>query len=137
MTHYRSKDMYLAFGGTVLDTDFRTLTDDQSASLIDGSAGSDTHIPYIVGLIDGGVQITLVHQAYNAANSGTIQYAALEPGNTGTLEWGQEGTASGRPKNTVLAVVESRSVPFNYNDLTLITASFKFNSATGVTKTTY
>jgi len=123
---------YLKFGATTLSTNYRSASISDNMGLVDQSAGSDTGTTYLTTLRDGSMSATIKHKAGD-----TAVWAALAPGTSGTLEWGEEGTASGKPKHTVLALVQSRQQSATYNDLVVVDLTFQFNSATGVADGTY
>jgi len=58
--------------------------------------------------------------------AGTAYTSKLIPGQQGTLLWGPEGNAVGKPKGGVVAIVINHSKPMVYNDLIMHTATFQF-----------
>ena len=126
------KNLYLAFGGTVLDTDYRDFSASEEMGMVDDSAGSDSNRTYLTNLGDGSASATVVLQA-----SGTVTWAALAEGSSGTLEWGEEGTTAGKQKHSVWAIVESREKSMSYDDLIVCDVSWQFSDASGVAEGTY
>lgn len=125
-------NLYLAFGGTVLDTDYRDFSGSEEMGMVDDSAGSDSARTYLTTLKDGSASATVVLQA-----SGTVIWDALVPGTAGTLEWGEEGTTAGKQKHSVWAKVESREKSMSYDDLIVCDIAWQFSDPSGVTDSTY
>ena len=123
MSRYAGKDLYVAFAGRDLSGDFRTLDDSEGITIIDASAGDDAHKEKLTGQKDGTVTLDMLGQTGAA---GTVIWAALAPGAIGALEWGPEGTVSGKPRRYVTAIVESRSQAHPYEDVVEIQAAFSF-----------
>jgi len=113
--------LYLKFGSTVLSTDYRTFDSDEAQNLVDASAGADTYKTFLATLTEASAKANLVSQT-----GGTVLWAAVAPGTSGTLEWGEEGTASTKPKHTALAVVEKRAKSVPYDGLVVIAVDWKF-----------
>lgn len=132
MAQYTGKDMYIKFGTTVLSSRYKSYNETDEAGMVDQSAGADTRRTYLATLADGGAQVEVL-----AAAGGTALWAAIAPGTEATLEWGPEGTASGKQKHTVLAVVKSRKADYVHDDVTKVQVEFVYNTGTGVTDATY
>jgi len=126
------KSFYLKFGSTTLSTNYRSASSNEAMSLIDQSAGSDDYNTYLESLSNGTMSVTA-----KLAAGDTTTWAAVKPGTEGTLEWGEEGTVAGKPKHTVLAIVESRAKSASYNDLWVVDLAFRFNDPAGPTDGTY
>ena len=75
--------------------DYRTFAWNPSIDYVEVSAGSDTQKGRITTLKDATASVTLVAQT-----GGTLIVAALQPGVSGTLIFGPEGTATGKRKIT-------------------------------------
>ena len=125
-------NLYLKFGSTVLDTDYRSFSAGEEMNLVDESAGSDTARSYLTTLKDGTASATIVIQA---GDTGT--WAALTPGTSGTLEWGQEGTAATKPKHTVTAIVSSREMSMEYAYLVVADIEWQISDPNGIVDDTY
>lgn len=124
--------MYVKFGSTVLSSRYKSYNESDEAGLVDKSAGADTRRTYLSTLDDGGATMELL-----AESAGTALWAAIAPGTEGTLEWGPEGTAAGKPKHTVNAIVKNRKRNIVHDDVVKISVEFIYNTGTGVTDTTY
>ena len=110
-------------GGTVnLSSDYRSLGESAEIGLVDASAGADVHRTYLTTLKDGTFEYAGLHQT-----GGTALKAALAPGTYGTLVIKPEGTASGKPAESVPCVVASRNMQYPYDNVVEITATFQRN----------
>ena len=110
------KNLYLKFGGTVLNTDYRTFGNPRGIDKVDGSAGSDAAKSYLTTLTDGSISASIIAQASDAATRATLQ-----PGTGGSLEYGLEGTASSKQRVLYTsAFVENSNVSASYNDLIVV-----------------
>lgn len=132
MAEYVGSSLYLKFGTTELQGDFRSLSVTETIDIVDASAGSDTHRTHLGTLESGQASVELVDQAV-----GTAVWAAVDIGTSGTLEWGPEGTATGKPKHTVTAIVTNRAKEIPYDDIVTLTVDFEFSDASGVVDTVY
>lgn len=128
MTAIRGNNLFVSFAGdagtVTLSSDYTQLTTTPSIALLDESAGNDTHRSYINSLKDETVSITVKHQAV-----GTVLANALVAGAMGTLTWGEEGTASGKPKHTLPAISQGASMNIPYDNIVEISCTFQGNGA--------
>ena len=126
MADYTGKDLDLSWvhsGGTVtLSTDYRSLGEATEIGLVDASAGADTYRTYLTTLKDGTFEYAGLHQT-----AGTVIKAALAPGTYGTLIIKPEGTATGKPSESVPCVISSRNMQYPYENVVEITATFQRN----------
>ena len=132
MTEYTGKSLYVKFGPTVLSSRFKSYNESDEAGLVDKSAGADTRRTYLATLQDGGASMELLQESL-----GTAIWAAVAAGTEGTLEWGPEGTASGKPKYTVDAIIKSRKRNIIHDDVVKVSLDIVYNTGTGVTSATY
>lgn len=130
MAEFTGSDLYLKFGSTVLSADFRNFDTDEEVGLADASAGNDTARTYLKTLEDGKATAELVAQT-----GGTALWTAVKKGTEATLEWGDEGTAAGKPKSTVNAIVMNRKKSRPYDGVVVITVDWQFSGE--VTDGTY
>ena len=125
MARYTGKDLYVQWvysGGTVeLNGDFRTLTVSEETDTDDASAGADTHRSYEPTLGDTTIELEMLD---NDAAFNTV-WPALKPQTKGTLTWGPQGTATGKPKRSVPALVNSRDHEIPYDGMVNITVEFQ------------
>lgn len=125
-------NLYAIFASTVLSTNYRSYQTTDEMGLVDQSAGSDTGSTYLTTLRDGSSTFTVKHKAAD-----TAFWAALTPGTEGTLEWGEEGTAAGKPKHSVNAIIQRRQQSAEYNGLIVMDLMFQHSDTSGVTDGTY
>jgi hypothetical protein len=130
MAEFTGSALYVKFGSTVLSSRYRNHEETEEIGLVDKSAGSDTARTYLTTLEDGNASLELL-----AESDGTALWTAVDKGTSGTLEWGEEGTASGNAKHTVLAIVKSRKRTNVYEDVVKLNIEFQYNGA--VTDTVY
>ncbi len=129
MAAFSGSAMYLAWiwasGTAVLNTDFRQFDWSPSLALIDSTAGADTFREYISGIGEGGdISLSCVMQA-----SGTALISALARGNAGTILYGPEGTASGKPKSTIPAISKGPAYSQAYDDVVEFKVSWQQSAA--------
>lgn len=74
--------------------------------------------------LDNTKDVTSTLKAYmnttQSANSGTLMGAAFDVGTYGTLQWGDQGTAVGKPKFGYAGFVKEFSMPLNTQKTTEI-----------------
>jgi len=132
MAEYSGTNLYLKFGSTELDGDYRRFDVTETMDLVDASAGSDTGTTHVTTLTNGQATLELVDQ-----EGGTALWAAVANGTGGTLEWAPEGTTATNPKYTVYAIVSERSRSIGYNDVVTLTVNFQFSDNAGVAQSSY
>jgi hypothetical protein len=125
---------YIAFGGTVLDTNYRSMSGQQSIGLVDQTAGDDVGVTRLSTLFDSN---WTVETKLPAGTVGTVNWANLNPGDSGTFEYGPEGTSSNGKRLYVTAILESIDESATYNDLVMRTFNFTQSDNAGVTVTVY
>jgi len=129
MAGFTGADLFLDFGGTVLNTDFRAFGQTETGDVVDASAGADTSRTYLTTLKDGTATATIVIQAAD-----TNTWDALVPLTSGTLMWAEEGSGAGTQVHTVWAIVTERRKSMDYADLIVADLSWQFSSAVVDTK---
>lgn len=134
MAEYVGKSLWLLFGGVRYDAHYRSFKPSEEAGMVDGSAGSDTYDVYYATRSKGTASAEFVAQDGTA---GTAMWAALAPNTTGTLEWAPEGSAVGRPRRYVTAVITKREENLKYDDVNMWTVEWAYNNPTGPTYTAY
>jgi hypothetical protein len=122
MAEYTGKNTYVKFGSTVLSTRYRSFEQNEEVGLVDHSAGADVPRTYLTTLEDGTATLETLAEA-----AGTALWNAVDKGTEGTLEFGPEGTASGKPKHTVNAIVKSRRRSHVFEDVVKINVEFQFS----------
>ena len=121
---YTGKNLYFKFGTTVLTSRFKSMEPSEEIGLLDSSAGSDTARTKVTTLEDGAISFEFLMEA-----AGSAEWDACAKGTFGTCEWGEEGTASGKPKHTVYAVVKSRKKSIVHDDIVKASVEFEFSGA--------
>jgi hypothetical protein len=112
-------------GGTlVLTGEQRTFSYKPGVKLLDQTAGSDVADSFIKGTKNGNASIELVQQA-----GGSATFNALVEGAYGTLIWGEEGTATGKPKHTIAAYSMGPNVTHPYAGVSVLTCAFTQDGA--------
>lgn len=132
MAAYTGTNLYIVFGGTVLSADYRSFEPEEEMGVEDASAGSDAARIYKTTLKDGNASLTC---RSIAGTAGTAKWANIPVGAEGTLEWGPEGTATGKIKASVNAIVSNRSLPNEYDQVAEWSWEWQFSGA--VTYSTY
>lgn len=132
MAEFTGSGLYLSFGGVVYSADYRSLDLDESVDLIDASAGGDTWRPKLSTLRDGSFSFEYLSQT-----DGTAAWQGVAPNSEGTLEWAPEGTAAGKQKFTVNAVIKGRKRKIPYADIVVVTVEGEYNDASGPVESVY
>lgn len=114
-------------GTTSLAADYRTCTFTPTVSLVDASAGSDTHVSRLTALKDSTAAVTLV--GATSSTGGTLLAAALATGVSGTLIIAPQGTTTGNRKITMPAYSDGAAMEYPYNEITAISVGFTGNGA--------
>jgi len=120
------KNAYIKFGNTELQTYFRTLNKAEEIDLVEQTSGSDADKSWLATVRSGTYDGEFIMPSGTA---GTAVFGAVALGTSATLEVGPEGTASGKPKHSVTAIVRSRGEPLTYNDVTTFSVGWQFNGA--------
>ena len=116
---------FIHAGGTlVLNSDYRTLTNAPVIGLVDATAGNDADKTYLTTLKDGKYSWKGLAQT-----GGTVLRSALVEGTGGTLIIGEEGTATGKPKETVPVICMGGQFNFPYDNVVEISCEFQKNGA--------
>lgn len=113
-------------GGTVqINTEFRNWNYNDQGDTIDATAGGDVYRRNLKSYDNNQVTTSFLLQS----TGGTVARDAFKRFTSGTLIWGEAGTATGMVKTTMPAYVESanRSVP--YNDVVSMDVTFVQNGA--------
>lgn len=113
---------FVSFKGTEISADYRSFEVELTVDMVESSAGNAASKSYIAALKDGTAKMTYAY----AGTAGTAYSALLGVGEQGTLLWGAEGTATGKPKGGALAIVTSHSKPMSYNELITRSVTWQF-----------
>lgn len=125
MAKMTGKDLYVAFNGATLagvgKVVSRSFDPQYQIDTVDSSAGDQTSKTYLTALKDGTATMSLVYE-------GSQNYmGSLVVGTYGSLVWGAEGTATGKPKGAVMAYVTSANKAIPYNDIVTLEVSWQFS----------
>jgi hypothetical protein len=115
--------LVVTFGGTALNGDYRELRIQRGAGAADISAGGEAHDTPMPTVGTGGASLHLLIRA-----GGSALWPVLAPGTFGTLTWGEEGTATGRPKHYAYGWVASSEHDAPYNNVQTLDVSFRFKT---------
>lgn len=132
MTKYTGSALVVKFKGTNLEGEFISFETGEEIDLVDQSAGNDVAKTYLTALEDGDASLELLNQT--GATGGTAEWAVVDKGQEGTLDWQPEGTASGKPRHWVNAIVKDRKRSFPFDDVVKLNVNFQFSGV--VTDTT-
>lgn len=130
MAEYTGSALYLqwvysgASGTVTLNTNYRTCEVDEPTDVVDSSAGADTHRSGLATLTTGTIKLEFLDQT-----GGTANWNALAPKIDGTLTIGPEGTASGKPKQALYALIVGRNRVFKYDDVVTISVDMRMQAA--------
>lgn len=126
---YRGKDLVIQWiysGGTVtLNGDYTKFDVERSIDLIDATAGNSLDKEYINGVKDGTAKVTFA----DTGTSGSAVAAAVVEGTAGSLIYGSQGTATGKPKGGFVAIVKSHKFSEPYDDMVTLEIEFQKNGA--------
>jgi len=130
MAGLTGKNLYVAFNGTNISGEYRKFDPGEGIGTVDQSAGADAAETYLTTLTTGDATYVAVLQ-----EDGSVVYTALAPGGEGTLEWAEEGTADGKMRHWVNAIVTGRKQPIPYKEMIELSVTFLFSGT--VTNTVY
>lgn len=122
MTKYSGAALYVEFAGTNISSTRRSLDLTHSMETADSTAGADVYRNFVttVKSIEASGEIL----GLTASTGGSAQLAALQPGSTGTLIWGPEGTATGSPKWGFLAMLSEISPSYPFDNVVVYKAKW-------------
>ena len=123
MAHISGANLYVEFAGVQISGDQRSLSFDESINIIDTTAGADTDESHVTGTRSATISLTVLY----AGTDGSAAEQVLYAGNSGTLTWGPEGTASGKPKYSCVATCDGMSPNFPFDGEVTFDASFTKN----------
>ena len=112
-----------ALGTVSLETDSRNFNYRPSLSFVDATAGADAATRRLAYMKDGQVTCSRVLQS----DLGTAEMTILAEGVSGTLTWGEAGTASTKPKHVMAAICMGSSYTTPYNNIVTVDVTFQQN----------
>lgn len=119
------KNLYV---GWIDATGTATISGDQTSfdtglemETVDASAGADNWRVFLATMQNGSFKM----ESYFKGTNGTAVQARIEQGDTGTLLWGPEGTAAGKPKWGIPALVTKSDYTFPFDNLIKVTTEWQ------------
>jgi hypothetical protein len=122
MAKLTGKNLFVSFGGTTLSSSQRSFDTTFEQEQADVTAGADDfrNFSNTVKMVEAETEIVVQEHA----SGGSALFAALTLGGQGTLLWGPEGTATGKPKFGFYATLTERSQQLAYDDAYILTCKF-------------
>jgi len=105
-------------GTVTIQGRYRTFKANRSGDTAEITAGNDTEKSYLDTTRDKTFDMTYLYQGTAGTGGGTVASAlhrALAQGNWGTLLWGLEGTATGKPKWGIVGYIKDSSYESKYD----------------------
>ena len=123
MAKLSGKNLYVSFGGVVLSGEQRSFDVTLSQESADATAGADDYRNFVstVKTIEASMEIVMKEHSVG----GSAIKAALAAGAEGTLLWGPEGTATGKPKYGFYARVSEASETIPFDDVWVKNITFE------------
>lgn len=112
-------------GTVTLSGDQTVFSPSLEMGMVDLSAGADTVKVYQASLKD----FTASFETFYTGTAGTAVQARMIEGNTGTLLWAPEGTAAGKMKWGIPAIVSKYDMSYPFDNGAKITVEFKSQGA--------
>lgn len=101
-------------GGTLdFSGDYTKFSPGFDIEMLDGSAGNDADRVYVPGKKDGTASLTV----WDTVAGGSIYEQAFAVGNGGSLYWGTQGSAAGKPKRAIFGYVKSFKPKLDFDSL--------------------
>lgn len=105
------KNYYVDFNGTELTADYRQFSVDRGVGSVNMAAGADAAEYAKPTLKKYGASGKFLYRG----TEGTAVWADCYEGQEGTLTWGPEGTAAGKPKGQLLVMVSQLNESAGYD----------------------
>lgn len=122
------KDAYISWvwtGGTLnLNTDYRSVSIKENVDTAETTAGADTHKTYLATIKSANIDYSGLFPT-----GGTVLYAALAAGMSGTLTVAPEGTAAGKVSHAYPAICLGATYDTPYADVVTVNVTFQGNGA--------
>lgn len=127
---YLGQAAYVIFGSQVLTGRYTSINLEESADMVDKSAGADTHKSFLAALQQGTFTMS-----FNLESDSTVEWAATALGTEGTFDYAPEGTGTGEPKYSAVCIVSARDRATANADLER--ANVTFTRQIALTEATY
>lgn len=122
ITGKNAKVLFIHSGGTVdLSGERRNLDITREVKTVNMEAGNDTAEAVKATLYHYAAELTML----SAGTAGTATMNKVIEGTEGTILWGADGTASGKPKGGFPALVVSQNESIPYPDAVEYSVSFE------------
>lgn len=121
---YTGETLFISFKGVVINTDFRSMSVTESVDTVDTSAGVARARSFIPTL--NNAEFTIEYLEQLGAGGSAIR-ATLAQGSSGTLIYAPEGTATGRPRYSCIAMVTGVDRAYPYDEVISVSASLLRN----------
>jgi hypothetical protein len=117
------KNLYVSFAGVALSGEQRSFDVTLSQETADSTAGADNYRNFVntVKSIEASLEIVMKEHS----TGGSAIKAALAAGAEGTLLWGPEGTATGKPKYGFYALISEASETIPFDDVWTKSVTFQ------------
>lgn len=129
MARYAGTNLYMSFKNTAIQADYQALEDGREQKKTEVTAGADAHATYVKTYQDGTIKVELFD--VTGGTAATAYKNLLAAGAEGTFIFGEEGTASGMPKHTIVAFVEKHGKKFKFDEGSKLTFELQPNAAAG------
>lgn len=123
--NYSSGTISGTVGTVTLNTESRSFSYTPSISTIDATAGADAAKRILTYMKDGQISTTQVMQS----DMGTVTMNSLAEGVSGTMTWGEAGTAVGAPKHVAKFISMGASYSAPYSDVVTFSVTFQQDGA--------
>ena len=122
MAKLTGKNLFVSFGGTNISGTQRTFSVTWQQEQADVSAGADDYRNFANTMRTIEASCEILVQDY--PNGGSATFATLAIGTQGTLLWGPEGTAAGKPKYGFFSTVTELSPDIPFDNAYVLKAKF-------------
>lgn len=123
MARSKGSALYVSFAAVVISGAQRSGDWEQSADLVDDSAGSDANKTYLAFQKDGKFSIEYLYEVNETA------WDACAEGASGTLIVGPNGNAASAISETATALVARRRRRHAFRDVVVVTVDFQISGA--------
>lgn len=123
MAKISGKDLFASFAGTSLGDTIRNFDVSEAQETADATAGADAYRNYVNTMKTIKASCEVVMKDY--AGGGSALRSLLQPGAEGTLIWGVEGSATGKPKKGFLARISQADEGIPFDDVVTISLTFQ------------
>lgn len=115
---------WITSGGTFVLSGNQTMFGvERTVDTVESTAGSDTQKSYLPTVTDNKFSYAY-YDAGTAAAAGTALAKQLRPNTQGTITFGPQGTATGKPQYQIAAVVTSQKIEYSFDAVALMEVEF-------------